>query len=326
MRLARPSIVGPVRGRVREGPVRVVYVGRATEERRWTLTAPAKGLVPSFVDHRREDVVERVSALDPDVVVVFGPERLERGAARAFPAVALAYLLDPVRVPYSLEGSPWRTADPVDGAAGTGPLGMADAFDVSEYDRIVAADPRIVRSTSSFEVWRSTPLPVDDALYRPAGRPLSISRPLFIGESTEYREEFLVQAKHHYDLRHYAFGLAGDRLAHVLRETTVGVVLPPGPFTTFEAAAPLHLAAGHLLVAGPLVPPRGLESGLDHLTFYGPADFLHLLFEIENRPAGFEVMRQRGRVRAEEFRASRIWPRLVRDLFLDLEAFGSQRD
>ena len=124
------------------------------------------------------------------------------------------------------------------------------------------------------------------------------ARPLFIGESTAYREIFLGEGKHYYDLRHCTFDLAGERLAQVLGETTIGVAPSHGPFATFEAAAPLHLAAGHLLLAGPLVPPRGLESGLDHLTFYGPGDFAHLLYEIHSRPAAFEVIRQRGRVRA----------------------------
>jgi hypothetical protein len=307
-----------VRGQVSEGPLRVVYVGREVEERKWTLTAPAGGVLPAFVDHRRSDLPERVSALEPDIVVVFGPERLERGVAGALAAATVAYLVEPLEPPVTDDGSPWRVTDPLDAM----PIG----FDLGEYDRVLVADPRTARSPARPAVWRSAPLAVDDALYRPAeDRALTGLRPLFIGASTEHREYFLTPAKHYYELRHYAFGLAAERLAQVLGETTVGVVLSPGPFTTFEAAAPLHLAAGHLLLAGPLVPPRGLESGLDHLTFYGPGDLVHLLYEIQSRPAAFEVIRQRGRVRAEEFRASRIWPRLLRDLLLDLDAFGSAR-
>jgi hypothetical protein len=153
----------------------------------------------------------------------------------------------------------------------------------------------------------------------------SHGRAVCLGESTEYREAFLLLAKHFYDLRHYAFGLAGERLAQVLGETEVGVALALGPWTGFEPTAALHLASDHLLLAAPLEPPRGLEPGLDHLTFSEPEDLLHLLFEIGNRPAAFEQVRRRGRVRAEEFRASRIWPRVLADLVLDLEAFGSDR-
>ena len=46
--------------------------------------------------------------------------------------------------------------------------------------------------------------------------------------------------------------------------------------------------------------------------------------EAELLPAGRRV-RVRGRLKAEQFRASRVWPRLVHDLHADLEAFGSAR-
>jgi len=78
-------------------------------------------------------------------------------------------------------------------------------------------------------------------------------------------------------------------------------------------------------LSGPVDPTRGLEPGLDHVSFQEPEELLHLLFEIGNRPAAFDQVRRRGRIRAEEFRASRIWPRLIADFALDLEAFGSDR-
>jgi hypothetical protein len=301
-----------------DDPLRVVFVGRAVEERKWTLTAPAGGVVPAFVDHRGDELVEQVTALRPHVVVVFGPDRLAPGLAGSLPAITVAHVLEPVQLPHDDDGSPWRTAN----GAASSPVG---GFAATEYDRVLAADSRVVRTSGGSAVWRSPPLAVDDALYDAAASPLSGLRPLYLGESTIHREYYLTPAKHHYDLRHYAFGLAGEKLAEVLGATTVGVVLSPGPAPTFEAAAPLHLAAGHLLLASALAPPRGLEGGLDHLTFEGPGDLVHLLYEIRGRPSAFEVIRRRGRVRAEEFRASRIWPRLLRDLLLDLEAFGSPR-
>jgi hypothetical protein len=305
--------------------LRVVFVGRTVEEHKWTLTAPADGVLPAFVDHRSRDLVAVVASHRPDVVVVFGPHRLGRGVAAALPAATIACLTEPLHVPWTEDGSPWSSGEIVDARAGE-PLNVRTArFDMAEYDRLIVSDPRVWRTLSSLTVWRCSPLPVDDALYR-AGKPLTPdSRAVFIGESSVWREAYLVGAKHHYDLRHYAFGLAGERLAHVLTETSIGVVMAAGPWTTFEAAAALHLASGHLLLAGPLVPSRGLEAGLDHLTFREPEELLHLLFELRIRPAAFEQVRLRGRVRAEEFRASRIWPRILRDCLLDLDAFGSER-
>jgi hypothetical protein len=313
-----------VRGHGFERELRVVFVGRKVEDRKWTLTAKAGGVVPTFVDHRSRELVSIVAAESPDVVVVFGPHRLTRGVAAALPGVCVGFVTDLLPTPRSYDGSPWSSADRLTLDVDEAPMATC-SFDASEYDRVMAADPRVARLEIELDIWRSPPLPVDDALYRTRGPVEPGARALFLGESSDWREAFLVGAKHHYELRHYAFGLEGDRLAKVLRDSSIGVVLAPGPWSTFEPAAALHLAADHLLLAGPLEPPRGLEAGLDHLTFHEPEDLLHLLFELQQWPAAFEHVRRRGRVRAEEFRASRIWPRLLTDVLHDLYAFGSNR-
>jgi hypothetical protein len=312
-----------VRAHDLERDVRVAFVGRAVEDRKWTLTAPVDGIVPTFVDHRARELSSTLEEQAPDVVVVLGPQRVEPGIASGLPGIAVAFVTDPLHVPRTHDGSPWSSNVPL---VTIDPLPLtARSFDPAEYDRVMTVDPRVVRLDGGSDAWRSPPLPVDDALYRTPGALAPGARALFLGESSVYREAFLVGAKHHYELRHYAFGLTGSRLEQVLEETSIGVVLAQGPWATFEPAAALHLAAGHLLLAGPLDPPRGLEAGLDHLSFQEPEDLLHLLFELGQRPSAFEQVRRRGRARAEEFRASRIWPRIVGDLLADLRVFGSDR-
>jgi hypothetical protein len=180
----------------------------------------------------------------------------------------------------------------------------------------------VQRIAPDLDVWRSPVLPVDDALFaddRPPERP---PRPLFLGESTERREEYLVGAKHFYELSHYAFGLAGDRLRDALARTTVGVTLYPAWAAVFPPRALLHLAAGHLLVTQPLVPTRGLEPGLDHLQIEAPDQLMRILDQLAQRPGAYERVRIRGRRRAESFRASATWHRWLGDLADDLRAFG----
>jgi hypothetical protein len=36
-------------------------------------------------------------------------------------------------------------------------------------------------------------------------------------------------------------------------------------------------------------------------------------------------VRVRGRRKAEQYRASRVWPRLIEDAIADLDAFGTER-
>lgn len=284
-------------------PIRVAFVGRAVEQRHFTLTTPAGDLDPTFHDVRDGyDEAALVRDLGrPDVVVILRPDLVPASVAPN--AITLAVVTDAAHAPWSTDV--WSETAPA-------PHGLQG------FTRVAATDPRVDGA------WRSFPLPVDDGLFlpddRPAPQPL---KPLSIAESTAYRERWLTDAKHHYELSHYAFGLTGERLKEVLEVTNVGVVLHAEQgATAFPPEAALHLAAGHLLITERLVPPRGLEPGLDHLQVDWPHQLMHVLYQVSKRPQAFEQVRIRGRIRADELRASRIWPRVVHDLLADVRAFG----
>ena len=312
--------------------MRVTFLGRDVEDRPWTLGAPAGGVVPAFVDHRDADpaasIVERVRATRPDVVVALRPRSVDSAALRAESgALTLAVADDELDTHFGRDV--WTVDRPPAGPPPPKPAG---------YDRIVTTDPQLARE---WDAWRSAPLPVDDAFFldpsagqsppgrfsqgdRPLGRSTEHDmRLLFLGESTAWRERFLIESKHHYDLSHYAFGLAGEELREVLENTNIGVLVRRDDgITTFPRTALLHLAAGHLLLTELLRPPRGLEAGLDHVEVHQPDQLLHHLHQVRKRPGAFEHVRIRGRRRAEAFRGSVVWPRLLRDLAADVEAFG----
>jgi hypothetical protein len=300
--------------------MRVTFVGREVLDAPHTLTAPAGGVEPAFVDHRGEDLPARVAATGPDAVVVLRPLDVPRAIVEAFAVPTLAVLDEPLAVPFEVDV--WAPVRDLAAALDATPA-IRDA-DLSAYDRVVATDPLVGRAAPHLGVWRSAPLPVDDALFLPhRTAPETGVRPLFIGPSSPHREGWLVESKHHYDLTHYAFGLHGARLRRVLAATNVGVVLTPQlGLRAFGRTVGLHLAAGHLLVTEPLVPPRGLEPGLDHLVVEAPDQLIHVLHQLRRRPRAFELVRLRGRHRAEELRASRVWPRLLADLRADVAAFA----
>jgi hypothetical protein len=173
--------------------------------------------------------------------------------------------------------------------------------------------------------WRSRPLPVDDRLYasvRPSMRP---PRALFLGRATEHREWVLAPAKHGYDVLHYAHGLTGSALDDVLASAAMGIALNRDSRPGFPPQALLHLAAGQLLLAERLAPPCGLEPGIDFLEFDSTDDLLTLLYQLNRRPDAYDRVRVRGRLKAEEHRASRVWPRILWDLLHDVRVFGAQR-
>jgi hypothetical protein len=304
--------------------LRLAFVGRRVEHERWTLTHPAHGIEPLFVEARETDAGEQLDRFRPDVVVVFAPHRDQPELPRD--AIAVAYVDEPIQLVHGDTQDPWAPGDDLDYALETsGGLKHLAAFDPKTYDRVIAADPLLPRVAPQLDVWRCPPLPVDDSLYLDPRKPTSPPKALFLGESDERRERYLMEQKHFYDLTHYAFGLHGDELRDVLARANVGVVLHKAPVPSYSPEVQLFLAAGHLVVSEPLVPRRGLEPWLDHVVIEAPDQLRRVLHQLKIRPTTFEQVRLRGRLRADEFRASRIWPRLVRDLQHDVAAFGTSR-
>jgi hypothetical protein len=182
---------------------------------------------------------------------------------------------------------------------------------------------RVLGRPGDVRAWRARPLPVDDRLYadvRPAAGP---PRALCLTPSTGRREWMLMLAKHDHDVVHYAHGLTGAALADQLARADVGIAVAAASDLAFPDEALVHLAAGHLLLAEAFVPPCGLEPGIDHVAVASREDVVATLTQLRLRPDAYERLRVRGRLKAEEHRASRVWPRLVRDLLEDIRVFGN---
>jgi hypothetical protein len=173
--------------------------------------------------------------------------------------------------------------------------------------------------------WRARPLPVDDALFADVRRSRRPPRALFLGRSTEHRERFLAGPKAELDVVHAAFGISGDDLARLLRAHDIAVNLHNEPYPSFENRVCLHLAAGQLVISEALSPTHGLEPDVDYLEVAEPDQLLAVLRAAVRFPHAYDRVRIRGRRKAEAFRASRVYPRLVDDLLLDLRVFGTDR-
>jgi hypothetical protein len=141
-----------------------------------------------------------------------------------------------------------------------------------------------------------------------------------------HRELFLLHQKHQFDIGHYAFGLLGDELERVLAEADVGINLHAARWPLiFEHNVLLHLAAGHLLISEPLAPTFGLEPDIDYLEALDEDYFDLRIHQVQQQPGAYHRLRVRGRAKAEQYRASRVWPALLTDLFDDLAVFGTAR-
>jgi len=300
--------------------LRLALVGQATFFE--TCLPPASSsLDPSFHEFRQDADAERLladlRARRPDVVCVFRPELIPTGVLHGFDSLTLGFLTEPL--PREAVGAPHE-----DLSRRLWELGHVDA---SNFDRIVAFDPFIApAAASSLDVWRSIPLPVGDRYFRSVGAPLR-GRPrlLFVGRSTPHRERVLMDVKHHHDVLHLAFGVGAAELEQALGEHDVGINVHNQDYPSFENRVCLHLAAGHLVLSEWLSPAHGLELGIDYLEITGPGSLYHAAEMLARFPGLWHSVRVRGRRKAEQFRASRVWPRLLYDAIADVAAFGSAR-
>jgi hypothetical protein len=302
------------------GAARLAFVGQRTFFEACALGAGHPRFQTRFFEFRKggdtEALLARLDEFAPHAVVVFRPEIVPAGAFTGLRAATLGFLTEPIPRGAGSEHPDQKRR-----------LWELEQVDPGNFDRIVSFDPLIAATAERvLPVWRSLPLPVADRYYRDIGMPLhGRPRVLFVGRSTPHREWLLESAKHLFDLVHYGFGVGADQLEEVMGQHDVGINLHNEPYLSFENRVSLHLAAGHLVLSEALSPRHGLEPDIDFVEVDTPGAIVHVLDVMTRFPGTWHDVRVRGRLKAESFRASRVYPRLVGDLFADLAARGTDR-
>lgn len=296
----------------------MAFVGQTTFFEACALEAPTGGLIPRFFEFRAggdgEALLAGLGEFVPHVVVVFRPEVLPPGLVAELPAVTLGFLSEPLPRGAGAHADLQRR------------LGELRQVDVGNFDRVVSFDPLIAGTARAvLPIWRSLPLPVADRFFAPVTPMASPPRVLFVGRSTPHREWLLAPAKLEHDLLHVAFGVSGHELVELLHRHDVAINLHNEDYPSFENRVSMHLAAGHLVLSEALDPLHGLEPGIDYLQVDDACDLRSALGAVARFSRAHHRVRVRGRRKAEQFRASRVYPRLVADLLADVDAFGSSR-
>jgi hypothetical protein len=306
--------------RLAEEALRVAFVGQGVYFRQCSLEAPAEGVEPTFVDFRAAappgPLLAALQELDPDVVLVFRPEIIPPGLFESLRALTIGYLTEPL---------------PRNGSSSHSDLDARmwwlEQVDPGNFDRIVSFDPLIAETAERvLPVWRSLPIPVGNSLFMDVHERSDPPRLLFVGRSTPHREQLLAGVKPSYPaLAHFGHGLQGEALRRFLGRTDAQLNLHNNPYPTFENRVCIALAAGHLVISEPLSPAHGLRAGRDYLEIRSSEELQTLADSLlADREAFLDVQRA-GRAEAERFRASRVYPALVREALADVAERGSER-
>jgi hypothetical protein len=301
-------------------PVRTAFVGQRTYFEACSMPAAAGGVQPFYVDFRggaeTAPMLDALARIDPHVVVVFRPEIIPSGTFAQTRAPVVGFVTEPLP-------RPGRVNHPnLDYN-----LAELSRIDRSNVDRVICFDALGWETVAPLmPLWRSMPLPVNDLLFRaptPSRRPPEV---IFIGYSTMHRELSLIGLKHEFDLRHYAHALMGRELRETLADADAGINLHGERWVhSFENRVLLHLAAGHLVFSERLEPLYGLEPGIDFVAVEDRDELDLRIHQLHQMPDMYDRVRIRGHHKVRQYRASTLWPRVLRDLFADLAAFGTDR-
>jgi hypothetical protein len=279
-------------------PRRMAFLGARTWLEGAAPPEPAAALFDTGPEGARADeaLLARVRAHAPSVCVVFGPSQLPPELLGELPGVVLGVLLD-ASLP----------AEPLPGV-----------------ERLISFFPALTGAplAGGKEIWRAVAPPVSDAMYAPVHPLRGPPRAISIGRSTRHREHVLTPSKHHHDLLQVIHGVSGAALRELLLSHDVGVHVAPEPGGGHGQQVGLHLAAGQLLISDELAPAHGLECDIDYLRFDSPEGLVWMLERLASFPEMHWRVRVRGRMKAEQYRASRVFARLAHDLLADVAAFG----
>jgi len=201
---------------------------------------------------------------------------------------------------------------------------------VRACELLLSFDPRR-EWVGGVKVWRAMSPPVSDSFFVPKVVAPRHPAAVTVGRSTPYREEVLIEAKHHYDLLQIIEGVSAEELTTFFRDHPVAVYVPryPGGGPAWQIAA--HLAAGQLLLSERAPTMFGLEEDVDYVAVKDGNHIMRLLEALSRFPTMFTRVAIRGRQKAEWFRASRVWQRLIDDALLwfataeDPLSFAGQR-
>lgn len=316
-----------------EKKIKIAFVGQRTYFESASLSTQTNLIEPYFLDFRSgtdsSSLLARLFQLKPDVMIVFRPEIYPNSIFSEINALKIGWFTEPtIRLNQNTNTQQYShpieefdvelNSRLVDAAINdlTRRFEQTKELDSSQFDLYISYDPYVAESINSqiVPIWKSLPLPVDDLYFSDPKNSQVPPRIGFFGRPTEHRDQYLNKFLHEFDIRYFAHGVFGNDMKMAFENLEVGINIHNERYLNYENRVSLHLAASHLVISEPLSPTHGLEAGSDFIEFQNPTDFEIILREIWQYPDAFMQTRLNGRRKAEYFRASAVYDKLINEL------------
>lgn len=308
---------------------RVCFLGRTSNSLPHILSSETKFITPFYIDLEKTDdlktVISSLDSFDPDYLIVLDPLNAPAEVIEHHKCFKIAYVnsrvTEFVSPTKTSQIHPLMQPDP----------DLSDAIQ-SEYQTALLIEKEstnsmnleryniIATSTLNFKspmftsiMWCSIPIPIDDRLFSAVKSVKFPPQFVYVENNTLYSTSYRDCLSEISEVLVIPGGYTDQSLTRTL-DTDVFLNINRYPHQFLNERVPLHLAAGVLVISEPLHPTHGLEPNVDFLEIENPIDFCMILEELTNFPESVQRIRNSGRRKAEYFRASAVYEKLIREI------------
>ena len=290
-------------------PVRIAFIGQSIYFQQASIEREFYDANCIFIDYTKDAdptvSINEIRNFDPSITIVFRPDMCRDIEVALKGRFNIGYFTEPL--PTEVHG------DSADLRRRLDALIESKLSDSQTYSMYVAYNPLIGHTLEQyFPIWQYVPIPVADTLFQLGNQQdelIDVSRGLFVGRVTPYRNKFLEPLKHS-----YSWTVLDNAYLVDLRPYSLALNLHNDTYPNFENRVLLHMALGQLVITERLEPSYDLGNGVTHIEFSGVSELEELIELLKLDSISFEGIRANGFAIAKNYSATKIWSRIFDDL------------
>lgn len=159
--------------------------------------------------------------------------------------------------------------------------------------------------------WDRVRFPVADTLLADTQRRSRGKRVFFHGPTNARRDRFLQPVKHRFDVLHLVAGARRERLVGLIDQCAIAIDLAPEKSLRLVDRLGPATARGLIVFSEAAVNEPRIDEDEGIGLFSTPQQLELLISDALDDPEAFRAVRERGRMRAEDLRASTLLPEFL---------------